>query len=124
MRGWLVLLFIASVLWGCQSKQQVPDGIIAPDKMEAVLFDMLRSGNLINNFLLAKDSSLPKEQTQIDWINKVLIFHEVSEQQFKESFTYYQHHPALMAQIMDSISKIEEDPLIKITKPGKLLPAQ
>ncbi|MBM3413455.1 MAG: DUF4296 domain-containing protein [Bacteroidetes bacterium] len=124
MRGFPALFFIAIVLWGCQSRQNVPAGIIGPDKMEAVLFDMLRSGNLINNFLLAKDSSLPKEQTHIDWINKVLIFHSISEQQFKESFAYYQNHPALMVQIMDSISKIEEDPLIKITKPGMTLPAQ
>jgi len=124
MRGLLAFLLFVVFSWGCQSRQGVPNDIIGPDKMEAVLFDMLRSGNLVNNFILTKDSSLPKEQTQIDWINKVLVFHSISEQQFKRSFAYYQNHPALMASIMDSISKREEDPLIKISKPGRTLLAE
>jgi hypothetical protein len=89
--------------------------------MEEVLFDMLRSGHMVNNFILSKDSSINKEQAQIEWLNKVLTFHAVSEQQFKKSFSYYQQHPELMAKVMDSISKKEEDPLIKIRKPGKAL---
>ena len=125
MRGVLaVLLLNAILLWGCQRSQTVPSDILSPDKMEAVLFDMLRSGNLVNNFILTKDSTLPKEQTHIDWLNKVLTFHAVSEQQFKKSFTYYQGHPELLARVMDSISKREEDPLIKIRKPGRALSAE
>lgn len=85
MRGVLaVLLLNAILLWGCQRSQTVPSDILSPDKMEAVLFDMLRSGNLVNNFILTKDSTLPKEQTHINWLNKVLTFHAVSEQQFKK----------------------------------------
>jgi hypothetical protein len=104
--------------------QAVPPSILSPAKMEVVLFDMLRSGNLVNSFLLTKDSSLPKEQTHINWLNKVLTFHKVSEQEFKQSFAYYQRHPELLARVMDSISKREEDPLIKISKPGRTLPAE
>jgi hypothetical protein len=54
----------------------------------------------------------------------VLTFHNVSEQEFKQSFAYYQRHPELLARVMDSISKREEDPLIKISKPGRTLPAE
>jgi len=124
MRSLLLVLMSSTLLWGCMNDQAVPPSILSPAKMEVVLFDMLRSGNLVNSFLLTKDSSLPKEQTHINWLNKVLTFHNVSEQEFKQSFAYYQHHPELLARVMDSISKREEDPLIKISKPGRTLPAE
>jgi len=121
MRSRLAAMIILVATCGCQSRQDVPSDILSTDKMEKVLFDMLRSGHMVNNFILSKDSSINKDQAQIEWLNKVLIFHAVSEQQFKKSFSYYQHHPELMAKVMDSISKKEEDPLIKIRKPGKAL---
>ena len=124
MRRLLLVLMSSTLLWGCMNDQVVPPSILSPAKMEVVLFDMLRSGNLVNSFLLTKDSSLPKEQTHINWLNKVLTFHNVSEQEFKQSFAYYQRHPELLARVMDSISKREEDPLIKISKPGRTLPAE
>lgn len=121
MRSHLAAMIILVATCGCQSRQDVPSDILSTDKMEKVLFDMLRSGHMVNNFILSKDSSINKEQAQIEWLNKVLTFHAVSEQQFKKSFSYYQQHPELMAKVMDSISKKEEDPLIKIRKPGKAL---
>ena len=121
MRSRLAAMIILVATCGCQSRQAIPSDILSADKMEEVLFDMLRSGHMVNNFILSKDSSINKEQVQIEWLNKVLIFHAVSEQQFKKSFSYYQQHPELMAKVMDSISKKEEDPLIKIRKPGKAL---
>ncbi|MCE2705031.1 MAG: DUF4296 domain-containing protein [Bacteroidota bacterium] len=121
MRSHLAAMIILVATCGCQSRQAIPSDILSADKMEEVLFDMLRSGHMVNNFILSKDSSINKEQVQIEWLNKVLTFHAVSEQQFKKSFSYYQQHPELMAKVMDSISKKEEDPLIKIRKPGKAL---
>jgi len=121
MRSRLAAMIILVATCGCQSRQAIPSDILSADKMEEVLFDMLRSGHMVNNFILSKDSSINKDQAQIEWLNKVLIFHAVSEQQFKKSFSYYQQHPELMAKVMDSISKKEEDPLIKIRKPGKAL---
>ena len=121
MRSRLAAMIILVATCGCQSRQAIPSDILSADKMEEVLFDMLRSGHMVNNFILSKDSSINKDQAQIEWLNKVLTFHAVSEQQFKKSFSYYQQHPELMAKVMDSISKKEEDPLIKIRKPGKTL---
>ena len=91
--------------------------------MENVLWDLLRSGTLVNNFILSKDSTLDKDQEHIKWANRVLTFHEVSEQQFKKSFSYYQEHPELMSVIMDSISRREDDPVIRL-KPKQNLRAE
>ena len=85
MRSHLAAMIILVATCGCQSRQAVPADILSSDKMEEVLFDMLRSGHMVNNFILSKDSSINKEQAQIEWLNKVLTFHAVSEQQFKKT---------------------------------------
>jgi hypothetical protein len=112
----ITTLFVAFLFFvgACNPSNKVPNGILPPKKMEAVLWDLLRSGNLVNNFILSKDSSLDKNQEHIKWINRVLTFHRVSEAEFKKSFAYYQQHPELMSVIMDSISKREDDPVIRL----------
>ena len=112
----LLLLCVVVLLFtgACNPSNKVPKGVLPPEKMETVLWDLLRSGNLVNNFILSKDSSLDKNQEHIKWINRVLTFHQVSEAEFKKSFSYYQQHPELMSVIMDSISKREDDPVIRL----------
>lgn len=112
-----LLLLCAALFFftgACNPSNKVPKGILPPEKMEAVLWDLLRSGNLVNNFILSKDSSLDKSQEHIKWINRVLTFHQVTEVEFKKSFAYYQQHPELMSVMMDSISKREDDPVIRL----------
>mgnify|MGYP003330921124 FL=1 len=114
MRGYSYLLFFVLLFSCCNSSQKVPKEILPPEKMEIVLWDLMRSGALVNNFILSKDSTLDKNQEHIKWVNRVLTFHQISEKQFKKSFAYYQEHPELMSVIMDSISKREEDPVIRL----------
>ncbi len=114
MRLFLLCALLLFFTGACNPSNQVPKGILPPEKMETVLWDLLRSGNLVNNFILSKDSSLDKNQEHIKWINRVLTFHQVGEAEFKKSFSYYQQHPELMSVIMDSISKREDDPVIRL----------
>lgn len=114
MRGYSYLLVFLLLVCSCNSSQKVPKEILPPEKMETVLWDLMRSGALVNNFILSKDSTLDKNQEHIKWVNRVLTFHQISEKQFKKSFSYYQEHPELMSVIMDSISKREEDPVIRL----------
>ena len=114
MRGYSYLLGFLLLVCSCNSSQKVPKEILPPEKMETVLWDLMRSGALVNNFILSKDSTLDKNQEHIKWVNRVLTFHQITEKQFKKSFSYYQEHPELMSVIMDSISKREEDPVIRL----------
>jgi hypothetical protein len=116
MRRYFFITLLLVSLDACQSSHSVPRGILPPEKMELVLYDLLRSGNLVNNFIIAKDSTVSKDQEHIKWINRVLTFHRVSEADFKKSFTYYQEHPELMSVMMDSISRKEDDPVIRFKK--------
>ena len=105
---------IMGFLWllggmACQSGKAVPAGIIPPPKMREVMRDLMRADQFVVSFVLPKDSLLPKQEERIKWYNRVLDIHHVSEQQFKKSFQYYQSRPELMAEMMDSISRQEDE---------------
>jgi hypothetical protein len=103
-----LLLFWLLGAMACQSERQVPSGILSPEKMQEVVWDMMRADQFVVGFILPHDSTLKKDPEKIKWYNRVLAIHQLSEQQFKESFRYYQTRPDLVAQMMDSIARKEE----------------
>lgn len=99
----------------CSTQQKVPDNILPPPQMQAVLWDMFRAGNFVTSFQLAADSTLTREKEQIKWFNRVLQVHQVKEEQFKKSMEYYKRHPELLSVIMDSLSRKSLTPVIRPT---------
>jgi hypothetical protein len=92
----------------CGSDKSIPSGVLPLAKMQEVVWDLMRADQFVVSFALPHDSSLNKEAEKIKWYNRVLAIHRVSEQQFKESFRYYQTRPDLVAIMMDSIARKEE----------------
>ena len=109
MRLRYLLLWVLLLGWAaCRSDKKVPSDVLSPDKMEEVVWDLMRADQFVVSFALPKDSSLQKDAEKLKWYNRVLALHDISEQKFKESFRYYQTRPDLMAEIMDSIARKEE----------------
>jgi Domain of unknown function (DUF4296) len=96
------------LLTACSTDKKIPAGVLPPDAMEEVVWDLMRADQFVTGFVLPKDSLLKGDAEKIKWYNRVLAIHKISEQQFKESFRYYQTRPDLMAKIMDSISRKED----------------
>jgi len=119
--GWLLLVLVAL---SCRSDNQVPSGVLPPAKMQELLWDMMRADQFVVSFVLPADSTLQKEAEKIKWYNRVLALHQVSEQQFKKSFSYYQDHPDLMASIMDSIARKDENIDLVPSRKGKPAPVK
>ena len=119
--GWLLSLLVAL---SCRSDRQVPSGVLPPAKMQELVWDMMRADQFVVSFVLPADSTLQKEPEKIKWYNRVLTVHQVSEQQFKKSFSYYQDHPDLMAEIMDSIARKEENIDLVPNRKGKPAPVK
>lgn len=103
-----ILFLLLALGFSCHSDTRVPSGVLPPDKMQAVLADLMRTDQFVVSFELTKDSSLQKDAEKIKWYNRVLAIHRVTEQTFKKSFRYYQTRPDLVAEIMDSIARKEE----------------
>lgn len=104
----LYLLLGCLFIMACESNKSIPAGVLPPEKMQEVVWDLMRADQFVVSFALPKDSSLNKESEKIKWYNRVLAIHRISEQQFKESFRYYQTRPDLVATMMDSIARKEE----------------
>lgn len=103
------------LLGACSTQEKVPEDILPPPKMQAILWDMFRAGNFVTSFQLAADSTLNREQEQIKWFSRVLRVHQVKEKEFKKSMEYYKRRPDLLSVIMDSLSRKSLTPVVRPT---------
>ncbi len=103
-RSFIFFLFSTLFLTACRQKKNFPSGILPPEKMEAVLWDMLRSDQFLATYVLPVDTSADKDTEHINLYRQVLAKHAISRDVFQQSFTYYKNHPGLLKVIMDSIS--------------------
>jgi len=103
MRKYLLLLVIIFAL-ACNSKTDTPAKLLSRDKMEDVLWDLMRADLFINNYMVIKDTALDKKKQGIELYSQILKLHKVSQEQFRESFLYYRSQPEELKVLMDSLS--------------------
>ena len=67
MRKGILLILTGSVLllYSCSDKQAAPAHLIARDKMEDVLWDMMRADLFVNNYMVIKDTALDKKPVEL-----------------------------------------------------------
>jgi hypothetical protein len=97
----IVLLFVFSC------KPSLPDGILKPDKMKLVLWDISRADELVNYYSI-KDSTFKKPEKYNAFYDTVFRLHNITNQEFNKSFQYYQDRPALLKIILDSLAIFAE----------------
>ena len=83
--------------------------------MQAVLWDMISTGEFLTAYVLNKDS-VDKMAESSKLYGQALQFHHITREEFDKSYLYYRQHPALMKVILDSLSKKQLAP-IEIIKP-------
>jgi len=103
MRKCLLLLMIIFGV-ACNSKPDAPEKLLSRDKMEDILWDLMRADLFINNYMVIKDTALDKKQQGIELYSQILKLHKVSQEQFRESFQYYRSQPEELKVMMDSLS--------------------
>ncbi len=124
----LILVIVA--LHACSDKSKPPKEILPKDKMQAVLWDVMRTGEYLYNHVLYKDTAMDKAAQSQLWYEKIYQLHNISASDFKKSYEWYKKHPQLMQEILDSIVKIEPftipvlDTLQKKSLPDSTLPIQ
>ena len=98
-----LVFFSMIVLVSCREKKTIPDNsILKPDKMQAVLWDVIKAeaftAQILNNNPGKKgvDENLKLQQ-------QVFAIHHVSKEDFYKSYDYYKAHPGLLKIIMDSM---------------------
>ncbi len=112
-------MLLASVffLFSCGDKSQIPSEIITPDKMQLVLFDVLRADAFVFDFI-KKDSTKNVEEESIKLQQQIFIVHKVTKEAFYKSYDFYKTRPDLMLPLLDSmINKATRDKYMN-TKSG------
>lgn len=116
----VAIVIVICVLLGmgaCKKKETGKKDILSEDKMQAVLWDMIRADHFLNNYMIVKDTSLKKKEESIKQYNQILQIHKISEETFKKSFAYYRSNPKMMWAIMDSLSKMQDEAPTKKIEP-------
>lgn len=96
-------------MMACSRGPKVPKGVLQPDKMEDVLWDMIQTGEFLSGFVLYRDTNINAVLESQRWYEKVYSFHQISKDDFKRSYNWYRDHPDMMKRILDSLS-VRKDP--------------
>ncbi|CAN5802028.1 hypothetical protein BH11BAC4_BH11BAC4_13520 [soil metagenome] len=109
----VLLIFIFS----CKAKNDVPEGIIPPQKMQEVFWDFVRADVYVNDHL-QRDSTrnLTLENLTVENLKmqqSIFKQHNISKASFYKSYTYYSNHKELMTKMIDTLiarKRIEKKP--------------
>ena len=93
--------FLLILLVSC-SRSKYPDGVLVPEKMQAVYWDYLRA-DVYAKEMLSKDSSRNIDSANIQFQQQLFKKHKVSKETFYKSYEYYISHQLLMKDMLDTM---------------------
>ncbi len=106
-----VLIFFCCMCWlACSNREHIPRNVLSKEKMQDVLWDLMRADQFFADFLLINDTAVNRDSARIRLYRQVLAIHKISREEFKRSFDFYNARPALMKALMDSIAGRKEIP--------------
>jgi len=107
MRIWVFLSFF---ILSCAEGTKVPDEVLPPQKMEAVLYDVI-SADELTDFSSIMDSTYRVFSKRTSLYDSIFSIHSIKKENFKKSLQFYQGRPDILKTILDSLQK-KSDTLI------------
>ena len=114
-------LLILVLLSSCGPKEEVPEGILKPAKMQDLFWDFTRA-EVYSSYFAKRDSLRSEAIENLQLQEKIFKLHHVTKEEFYKSYTYYSNHKDLMTKMIDSIiarkkrEKKDKQPLQKEIK--------
>jgi len=100
----LLILFLIGIFLACNNSKSVPRGIIPPDKMEKVLWDMIQADRFSIQFLTKDSAKINVKEETFKLYEQIFSIHKTSREEFTKSFKYYMEHPELNQRLYDSMN--------------------
>ncbi len=97
-------LLLFSFLIGCSSSP-VPKGIIPPDKMQNIVYDLMQVDGFINNYLY-RDTTIDIKKKRSIFYEQVFKLHNTTRKEFFTSYKYYQQRPDIQKTLFDSLNQV------------------
>jgi len=101
MRLFFFLLSLV-LLGSCNGKDEMPKGILKPDKMQAVLWDVIKADAFTTEFI-KKDTNKNAEEENRKLQQQVFAIHKITRDQFYNSYDYYKTNTTLFKKMLDSM---------------------
>ena len=83
----------------------MPKGILPADKMEKVIYDLLKIDEYISTYV-AKDTTADIKMKRSIYYEQVFKLHNTNRKAFFTSYTFYQQHPDIQKNLFDSVLAI------------------
>lgn len=97
----IILCFFIS----CSSKNHVPAGVIKPDEMKVIVWDMLQADELARQNKIA-DTSMNLNKESFKLYDEVFAIHHTTRKEFYHSYQYYQEHPDKFKLLITAVKQI------------------
>ena len=109
MKNLSYLIVVLFTLASCGTKNKVPTEVLQPDKMQNILWDVVRS-QALSAEEARKDSTINEvAQTKV-FVQKAFKIHNVTAEEYDKSYRWYTSHPDIMKVLLDSLSsQIEKE---------------
>ena len=99
----IIIVTAVFILISCNSKNKIPSGILPPDKMQAVLWDIIRADAYTRNYIkidTAKNALVENARLQ----KNIFAMYQVSKESFYNSYAFYKTNPMLFKTLLDSMT--------------------
>lgn len=96
------IFIIILLAWACKD-DKLPANVLPPEKMEAVLIDVLLAESFSESYLVA-DTTIKLPQAYGKELDKVLAIQNISQKQLMESIDHYKAKPEVFKVIMDTVN--------------------
>jgi len=113
MRPLFISLFF---LFSCSGN--VPNGVLPPKKMEAVLYDVIHADEWVD-FASLQDSSFRKFSKRTALYDSVFRLHAISKETYRKSMAYYQSRPDVLKEMFASLKAKSDTTLKRLTDTAK-----
>lgn len=99
-----IFIFFAmlALIHSCGNKNKVPADVLKPDKMQAVLWDVIKADIFTAEFI-KKDSSKNAAAENLKLQQQIFAIHKISKSDFYRSYDYYKSNTELFKKVIDSI---------------------
>lgn len=98
-----ILLLSLVFLFSCGNKDRQPAGILKPEKMQAVLWDVIKAEAFTNEFI-KRDSSKKPETENAKLQQQIFALHKTTKEEFYRSYDYYKENTVEFKRIIDSMT--------------------
>ena len=115
MRIVLFILTSCIIFSACGKRNETPKGLLSEEKMQVVLWDMMRADQFLNDYVLNRDTAINKRVESIKLYKQIFEVHKISREDFQQSFQYYLQEPARFKNILDSVGTLKT-PALQLAK--------